>query len=184
MRDLSKATDTVSKAGVGFERIREVLETEGGVRDQRNARTRPPASRAPSPSTACRSDTAPNQVILDDVSFAIEPGQVAAFVGPTGGGKTTIINLVARFYDPVSGTVTHRRHRHPEVHASDRCAIRSASCCRTRSCFTRPSGRTSPTAGPMRTAREIVRAAELANAHEFIDGRCRRVTTRWSASAA
>jgi subfamily B ATP-binding cassette protein MsbA len=44
-------------------------------------------------------------VILDDVSFAIEPGQVAAFVGPTGGGKTTIVNLVARFYDPASGTV-------------------------------------------------------------------------------
>ena len=39
MRDLSKMTDTVSKAGVGFERIREVLETESGVRDLRHART-------------------------------------------------------------------------------------------------------------------------------------------------
>ena len=39
------------------------------------------------------------------MSFAIEPGQVAAFVGPTGAGKTTIISLIPRFYDPVSGVV-------------------------------------------------------------------------------
>jgi len=44
-------------------------------------------------------------LILKDVSFQIEPGQVAAFVGPTGGGKSTIISLVARFYDPLSGEV-------------------------------------------------------------------------------
>ena len=41
--------------------------------------------------------------MLEDVSFTIEPGQVAAFVGPSGGGKTTIISLFARFYDPLSG---------------------------------------------------------------------------------
>ena len=43
MRDLSKMTDTVSKAGVGFERIREVLETESGVRDRAGT----PATRGP-----------------------------------------------------------------------------------------------------------------------------------------
>ena len=39
--------------------------------------------------------------ILEDVSFRIKPGQVAAFVGPTGAGKTTIISLIPRFYDPI-----------------------------------------------------------------------------------
>src|SRR5437773_7700907 len=48
----------------------------------------------------------PDQLVLRDVSFKIAPGQAAAFVGPTGGGKTTIINLIARFYDPRAGTVT------------------------------------------------------------------------------
>ena len=105
MKDLSKMTDAVSKAAVSLERIREVLETESGVRD------RPRARKAGRLSGAIRFDHVsfayrPDQVILKDVSFEIEPGQIAAFVGPTGGGKSTVINLVARFYDPVSGTVS------------------------------------------------------------------------------
>ena len=43
--------------------------------------------------------------VLKDLSMHILPGQVAAFVGPSGGGKTTITQLVPRFYDPQSGTV-------------------------------------------------------------------------------
>jgi ATP-binding cassette subfamily B protein len=42
---------------------------------------------------------------LDGVTFEIEPGQMAAFVGPSGAGKTTITQLVPRFYDPQSGSV-------------------------------------------------------------------------------
>lgn len=45
------------------------------------------------------------QQVLSDVSFVAEPGQTIALVGPTGAGKSTIINLVARFYDPSAGEV-------------------------------------------------------------------------------
>ena len=44
--------------------------------------------------------------VLKDVSFRIEPGQVAAIVGPSGTGKTTIAGLIPRFFDPQSGRVT------------------------------------------------------------------------------
>ena len=47
----------------------------------------------------------PGQPVLRDVSFAVEPGQTVALVGPTGAGKTTIANLIPRFYDATSGTV-------------------------------------------------------------------------------
>ncbi len=47
----------------------------------------------------------PQQVVLDDVSFVAEPGQTIALVGPTGAGKSTVINLVTRFYDVHSGAV-------------------------------------------------------------------------------
>ena len=47
----------------------------------------------------------PERVALEGVSFRIEPGQVAAFVGPSGAGKTTITQLVPRFYDPQAGRI-------------------------------------------------------------------------------
>ena len=46
-----------------------------------------------------------NKTILEDVSFSVEPGQTLAVMGPTGGGKTTLIHLLARFYDVSEGTV-------------------------------------------------------------------------------
>ena len=48
----------------------------------------------------------PERTALNGVSLRIEPGQVAAFVGPSGAGKTTITQLVPRFYDPQSGTIS------------------------------------------------------------------------------
>jgi ATP-binding cassette subfamily B protein len=47
----------------------------------------------------------PERVALDGVTFRVEPGQMAAFVGPSGAGKTTITQLVPRFYDPQAGAV-------------------------------------------------------------------------------
>ncbi len=47
----------------------------------------------------------PTREVLDDMSFHVRPGEVAAFVGPSGAGKTTITQLVPRFYDPQGGRV-------------------------------------------------------------------------------
>jgi len=166
MRDLSKMTDTVSKAGVGFERIREVLETEGGVRDVRHAKRAAPFT-GDIAFDHVSFGYSPAQPILTDVSFSIKPGQVAAFVGPTGGGKTTIINLVARFYDPVSGRVT--------IDGADirEMTIRSlreqiSFVLQETLLFHAPIWQNIAYGRPDATRAEIVSAAQLANAHEFI----------------
>jgi ATP-binding cassette subfamily B protein len=104
MRELSKMTDTVSKAMVGYERIQEVLEIESGVRDL------PRSRRAPRFKGKIEFDRVnfaydEKSPVLKDISFSIEPGQVAAIVGPSGTGKTTIISLLPRFYDPQSGAI-------------------------------------------------------------------------------
>jgi ATP-binding cassette, subfamily B, bacterial len=167
MRDLSKMTDTVSKAGVGFERVREVLETQSGVRDRRHARSAP-AFKGAITFHDVSFDYGQDQPILEDVSFNIAPGQVAAFVGPTGGGKTTIINLVARFYDPVSGTVT--------IDGIDLRTMKIRSLrdqisfvLQDTLLFQAPVWQNIAYGRPDAMRNEIIKAAEQANAHEFID---------------
>lgn len=48
---------------------------------------------------------APQVKVLDDISFSVHPGQTLGILGETGSGKTTLMNLIARFYDPTSGHV-------------------------------------------------------------------------------
>ncbi len=87
MQQLSKMTDAYSKAMVGYERIREIFDTENEVRDL------PGARRAPKFRGGIEFDNVSfgydqATAVLKDVSLRIEPGQVAALVGPTGAGKT------------------------------------------------------------------------------------------------
>ncbi|MCL2094804.1 ABC transporter ATP-binding protein/permease [Candidatus Saccharibacteria bacterium] len=48
----------------------------------------------------------PDKPTIQDFSVKVKPGQIVAIVGPTGAGKTTLVNLLMRFYDPTSGTIT------------------------------------------------------------------------------
>ena len=59
--------------------------------------------------------------IIHDLSMKVRPGMTAAIVGPTGAGKTTIINLLMRFYDPQSGVIKMEGH---DVRESDRLSVR------------------------------------------------------------
>src|SRR5438046_5089503 len=104
MRELSKMTATISKAQVGWERIREVLENETQVRDLPGAQPAPRfKGRIEFDRVSFSYD--PNQPVIRDLSLKIEPGQLAALVGPTGAGKTTIVSLLPRFYDISSGEI-------------------------------------------------------------------------------
>lgn len=104
MRQLSKMTDTVSKALVGYERIKEVLKIESHIRDLPRARKAPKfrGEITFDQVTFGYDDEAP---VLKDISFRVKPGQIAALVGPSGTGKTTVISLIPRFYDPSSGNI-------------------------------------------------------------------------------
>src|SRR5690606_18493574 len=104
---------------------------------------------------------------LVDVSFRIEPGQTAALVGPTGAGKTTLIQLLARFYEPQSGEIRidgvplsaikrESWRRHLAVVLQDPFLFRGTV--RENIRFGRLSA----------TDREVEEAAREANAHSFI----------------
>jgi ATP-binding cassette subfamily B protein len=159
-------TDTISKTVVGYERIREVIETEREVRNLPGARPAPPFKGLIEFDHVHFGYT-PDRPTLRDVSFKIEPGFVAALVGPTGAGKTTIASLVARFYDPTQGAV--------KIDGQD---IRNYKLKSLRSqisfvlqenlLFRAPVGQNIAYGRPEATRDEIIAAAKIANADEFI----------------
>jgi ATP-binding cassette subfamily B protein len=167
MQDLSKMTDAYSKASVGYERIREILDTERDVKDLPGAW---PAGRLRGEIEFEKVDFgyAADQPVLKDMSFKIEAGQVAAFVGPTGAGKTSLISLIARFYDPVSGLVkvdgTDIRHLQQKSLREQISFVLQETVL-----FHAPVWHNIAYGKPGASRSEILKAAELANAHEFIE---------------
>ena len=166
MRDLSKSTDTVSKAMVGYERIEEVLDIEARVRDLPRARKAPrfKGNIAFDHVSFSYDDKVP---VLKDVSFEIEAGQVAAIVGPSGVGKTTIISLIPRLYDPQSGTIkidgtNIRSYKLKSLREQISFVLQDTLLFHTSVLENIAYGK--PDASPD----EIIRAAKQANAHEFI----------------
>jgi ATP-binding cassette subfamily B multidrug efflux pump len=109
----------------------------------------------------------PGQVVLKDFSLKVRPGQTIALVGPTGAGKSSIINLLTRFYDPQAGRIT-----------IDGVDIKKVTVESLRSQIGIVLQDTFIFSGPIRenlrygrldaTMREIIEAAQIANAHEFI----------------
>ncbi|MBI5652410.1 MAG: ABC transporter ATP-binding protein [Chloroflexi bacterium] len=94
----------IQSAVAGGERIFDLLDTKPDLTDAPNARAMPPIHGAVEFVNVSAAYTK-DQLVLRDVSLCAEPGQTIAIVGPTGAGKTTIINLIPRFYDVIAGAV-------------------------------------------------------------------------------
>jgi len=167
MQQLSKMTDAYSKAVVGYERIREIFETHNEIKDLPGAR-RAPKFKGGIEFEEVSFAYEPETLVLKDVSFRIEPGQVAALVGPTGAGKSTIISLIPRFYDPTSGVVKIdgqdvRRFQQKSLRQQISFVLQETLL------FHGPIWNNIAYGKPEATRAEILRAADLANANEFIE---------------
>jgi subfamily B ATP-binding cassette protein MsbA len=167
MQDISKIMDSYSKADVGYERIKEVIETDDEMRDAPDARNAP----------KLRGDIDfenvsfwynADQPILNDINLHVKAGTTVAIVGPTGSGKTTLVNLIPRFYDVSNGVV--------KVDGIDVRKMKQRSLREQISFVLQDTVLFSGTiweniayGRPEANYVEIVRAAEAANASEFID---------------
>ena len=166
MKDLSKMSDTLSKAAVSFERIGEILAIESQVREAPDAR--------PAPAFKGRIEFArvafgyvPDRPVLTDVSLVVEPGQRAAIVGLTGSGKSTLIGLIPRMYDALGGEITIdgvniRRYTLDSLRRQVSFVLQDAVLFRGSVAHNIAYGK------PNATRDEILLAAKLANADEFI----------------
>ena len=166
MRELSKMTDTISKADVGWERIREVLENEQRVRNLPGAK-KAPTFRGDIEYEHVAFSYSADQPLLKDLSMSIKAGQLAALVGPTGAGKTTIVSLLPRFYDLTGGVIKIdgedvRKFKIKSLRRQISFVLQESMLFRATIWQNIAYGK------PEATREEIIRAAQMANAEEFI----------------
>jgi subfamily B ATP-binding cassette protein MsbA len=104
VQDLAKMTNSIAQTAVGVERIRAILDADEVIPQK-------PTARDPAP---FRGDISFQNVafayssespVLKDVNFQIKAGQMVGIVGPTGSGKSTVVGLIPRFYDPSNGVI-------------------------------------------------------------------------------
>ena len=104
LRDLAKQSSKIAKGKIGLERVVEILEEEPSVKDSPSARPAPPLE-GRIEFQGVGFGYGPDRHVLQNVGFRVEPGQVVALVGHSGAGKTTILSLLLRLYDPTHGRV-------------------------------------------------------------------------------
>ena len=104
IKRLSRIYGNVQKAMAAAERVFSVLDEKTDIVEKDNA-TELKAVIGKVDFKAVTFKYNENEVILKDINLAVKAGQMVAIVGPSGAGKTTIVNLLPRFYDPVAGNI-------------------------------------------------------------------------------
>lgn len=166
LRDLAKYAGRIAKAGASGERIVEVLAT---LPDVRNVPGAAPAPRLRGHVIFDKVSFAytPDNNVLQDFSLAVPPGTRVALVGPSGGGKSTVINLLLRFYDPHQGRVFIDGR---DIRAYTLASLRNqiAVVLQESVLFATSISDNIAYGAPGARPEDIIAAAKLANAHDFI----------------
>jgi ABC-type multidrug transport system fused ATPase/permease subunit len=104
VQDLATMTNSIAQTAVGVERIQEILNADTIIPERADARDAEKLT-----GDIVFEDVAfaydADSPVLQKVNFHITPGQMVGVVGPTGGGKSTIVSLIPRFYDPTAGVI-------------------------------------------------------------------------------
>lgn len=104
LESMTSTAQTIQEAAAEADRVSEVLEIEPDIKDRAHAAEA--VVGGPIRYERVSFGYEPERKVLDDVSLEAQPGEVVAIVGQTGAGKTTLANLLVRFYDPWEGRIT------------------------------------------------------------------------------
>ncbi|MDM0031307.1 ABC transporter ATP-binding protein [Variovorax sp. J22P271] len=166
VKDLAGMASTIAQTTVALERIQKILGADDIIRERADA-SDPGRARGEVRFEHVAFGYGSEAPVLRDVSFTIQPGQVVGIVGPTGSGKSTVVSLMPRFYDPTSGRVlidgvdiSHRKLA--PLRAQIGFVLQETVL------FRGTIGDNIAYGKPGATRDEVVAAARLANADEFI----------------
>ena len=166
VQDLAKLSGTIAQATVGVDRVRAILDIDMRIPERKGARKPGPLKGAIEFEKVSFGYEAASPV-LKGISASIAAGQFIGMVGSTGGGKSTLVSLIPRFYDPVEGRVLIdgvdiRDYTLQGLRDQIGFVLQDTALFRGTVHDNIAYGR------PDATDAEIVEAAKLANAHEFI----------------
>ena len=166
VQDLAKMTNTIAQTNVALERITSILDIEIAVQERSDARE-PDTFHGAIAFDHVAFSYVPEATLLRDVTFSVKPGQFVGVVGTTGSGKSTIVSLIPRFYDPTAGRILIDDVDTREL--TIRGIRRQIGFVLQETVLFRGTVRDNIAYGRHRaTHDDIVAAAQLANAHEFI----------------
>ena len=166
VQDLAKMSNTLAQTAVALERVQAILATQAIVPERADAR-QPETMKGAITFEHVAFGYDPAVLVLRDVHFNISPGQLVGVVGATGGGKSTVVGLIPRFYDPGAGRVLidgvdlrdlKLQGLRSNIGFVLQDTVLFRGTVRDNIAYGRPSA----------TDEEIIEAAKLANAHEFI----------------
>ena len=166
VKDLAGMASTIAQTTVALERIQKILSADDVIKERPGA-IDPGRTRGEIRFDHVAFGYGGDALVLRDVSFTIKPGQVVGIVGPTGSGKSTVVSLMPRFYDPSAGRVLIdgvdiATHKLAALRAQIGFVLQETVL------FRGTIGENIAYGKPGATREEIVAAAKLANADEFI----------------
>ncbi|OGN74873.1 MAG: ABC transporter [Chloroflexi bacterium GWB2_54_36] len=165
--EVSRLFTTFQSAMAGGEQVVKLLDTPVEIADLPEAREMPPISGKVEFDHVVFRYKPDAPLVIDDVSFTIQAGSTVALVGPTGAGKTSIANLLTRFYDIQSGAI---RIDDSDIRTMTQASLRRQVCVVSQEPFLFPRTLEENIRyhSPNATHAAVEEAARQANAHDFI----------------
>jgi len=164
-KEISKAINNIQRGLVAGDRVFKIVDTLPEIKDEPDAKELPGFKDHITFKDV--SFAYEKEVVLNNINLKIKKGKTIALVGPSGGGKSTIADLIPRFYDPTHGEVQIDGHSLKEYKIE---SIRNLMGIVTQESilFNDTINNNISFGSPHASQDEVMRAAKIANAHEFI----------------
>ncbi len=167
LRRLVNSSTTLTQSVASMDRMFELFDEKYDIENKADAIALPPVKGQVTFNDVSFRYNDEGRNVLNDINFSIQPGQTAAFVGMSGGGKSTIISLIPRFYDVLSGSIKIDGHDVRDVTLE---TLRGQiGIVQQENILFSDSVRENILMGnPFATDEDMIAAAKAANAHDFI----------------